>query len=535
MPRRRSAAPFVALLVAAAALVAAGPLTRETEQDRASARLLSQVLGLVDERFVDTLSDSALFARAARGVVKELGDPYSELYSPKELEAFQANTEGHYAGLGMLVEDQEGQPTVSRVYPNTPAERGGVIAGDRIVAVNEHVVNGWPLGRVTDSLRGPIGTSVRVTFARTGAPAPINGTFAREKVRIPAVSFATMLPGKVAYVPVHGFNETAAAETRRVTDSLRRAGATSLVLDLRGDGGGIVDGATDIASMFLPKGTIIARVRGRGTDLERYVTEKEPVEPTLPVAVLVNEGSASASEILAGALQDHDRALLVGERTFGKGLVQGLWRLDGGWALKLTTGRWLSPVGRSIHRPRSKADSAAGERLDSTATYRSVAGRALLGGGGGIVPDVTVEPDTLSGAARALSGALAPQTATAYRVMYAYALELKPQVDTNLIVRQEWRDELFRRWREAGVKIERTTFDSAQATVDRMLAGRVGRFTYGDAQVMRRFWREDVQLVSAVEALQAAKSTAELLRLEGEVARDVKGVPVPAVTRPPGS
>ena len=533
MPRRRNAAPIVALFLAAAALVAAGPLTRESEQDRASARLLSQVLGLVDERFVDTLSDSALFARAARGVVKELGDPYSELYSPKELEAFQAGTEGHYAGLGMLVEDQEGQPTVSRVYPNTPAERGGVIAGDRIVAVNERQVAGWPLGRVTDSLRGPIGTSVHVTFARTGAPAPIAGTFAREKVRIPAVPFATILPGRVGYVPVQGFNETAATETRRMVDSLRRAGATSLVLDLRGDGGGIVDGATDIASMFLPKGTLIARTRGRGTDLERYVTEKEPVAPTLPLAVLVDDGTASASEILAGALQDHDRALLVGERTFGKGLVQGLWRLDGGWALKMTTGRWATPVGRSIHRPRSKADSASGERLDSLTVYRSDAGRELRGGGG-ITPDVTVVPDTLTAPARALSAALAPQTGTAYRVMYAYALELKPKVDTGLLVRQEWRDELYRRWRDAGVKVERTTFDSAQSTVDRMLAGRVGRFAYGDAQVMRRFWREDAQLVRAVEALQGARTTAELLRLDGAVARDAQGVPVPAVTRPPG-
>ena len=533
MPRRRNALAFVAVLAAAAGAIAAGPLHRESEQDRASARLLSQVLGLVDERFVDTLADSALFARAARGVVRELGDPYSELYSPKELEGFQASTEGHYAGLGMLVEDQEGQATVSRVYPNTPAERGGVIAGDRIVTVNANAVAGWPLARVTDSLRGPVGTSVQVTFARTGTPTPIGGTFAREKVRIPAVPFATLLPGRVGYVPVQGFNETAAIETRRVVDSLRRAGATSLVLDLRGDGGGIVDGATDIASMFLPKGTMIARVRGRGEDIERYVTEKTPVAPALPLAVLVDGGTASASEILAGALQEHDRALLVGERTFGKGLVQGIWRLDGGWALKLTTGRWVSPAGRSIHRPRSKADSAAGERLDSLTVYRSTAGRALRGGGG-ITPDVTVRPESLTTAARALSAALATQTATAYRVMYAYALELKPAVDTTLVVRQEWRDELFRRWQQGGVQVDRAAFDAAASTVDRMLAGRVGRFAYGDAQVMRRFWREDAQLVRAVEALQRAGSTAELLQLEAAVAREGRGVPVPAVTRPPG-
>ena len=123
---------------------------------------------------------------------------------------------------------------------------------------------------------------------------------------------------------------------------------------------------------------------------------------------------------------------------------------------------------------------------------------------------------------------------TAYRVMYAYALELKPAVDTTLLVRQEWRDELFRRWQQAGVGVDRAAFDAAAPTVDRMLAGRVGRFAYGDAQVLRRFWREDAQLVRAVEALQRAGSTAELLQLESAVARDARGVPVPAVTRPPG-
>ena len=499
----------VAALVTLAAVVAAGPI-RHRSQERGSARLLDQVMSLARDRFVDTLGDSALFARAARGVVEQLGDPYSVLYSPKELQAFETSTEGHYAGIGMLVEDQEGEAVVARVYPNTPAERGGVMVGDRVTAVNGSAVAGWPLDRVTDSLRGPAGTTVRVTFARTGSVAPVQGTFARQTVRIPAVPYATLLPGHVGYVPLQQFNETSARETARRVDSLVGAGATSLVLDLRDDGGGIVDQAVDVAGLFLPNGSVVARVRGRGADIERYTTTREPSAPDLPLVVLVDDGTASASEILAGALQDHDRALVVGQRTFGKGLMQGLWRLDGGWALKMTTGRWLTPAGRSIHRPRSAADSASGEHPDSTTVFRSDGGRELRGGGG-IAPDVAVHPDSASAAERALGKALGPYATAAYHALYGYTLELKPSADTTLVVTPAWREELYRRWQKAGVALDRPTFDAARPIVDHMIAARVGRFAYGDAQVLRRFWGEDAALAHAVALLRSVRTTPELI------------------------
>ena len=526
-PGLSKVAPLVALL-AVAALAAFGPGRRRSAG--ASVDLLQDVMSLVRDRYVDTLGDSALFARAARGVVAQLGDPYSVLYSPRELEAFEAGTEGHYAGVGMLIEDQEGRHVVSRVYPNTPAERGGVVAGDQVITVNGRPVRGWPLEQLTDSLRGPAGTRVSVSFARAGA-APVIADFARERVRIPAVPFATLLPGGVGYLPLQQFNETSGAETRRLADSLVRAGARSLVLDLRDDGGGIVDQAVDVASLFLPRGALVARVSGRGADLGRYVTQSDPALPQLPLVVLVDGGTASASEIVAGALQDHDRALVVGERTFGKGLVQGLWRLEGGWALKMTTGRWMTPSGRSLHRARSGADSLVLAAADTMAVHRSNGGRPLRGGGG-VAPDVPVSPDSLTSAERALAAALGPQTRTAYRALYGYALELKGSADSSLAVRREWREELLRRWTDAGVAVPRATFDSAQATVDHMLAARVGRFAFGEAQVLRRYWREDAVLARAVTLLGAARTTPELIALGARETR-LTSTPAP-VARPKG-
>jgi carboxyl-terminal processing protease len=525
-PGLSKVAPLVALL-AVAALAAFGPGRRRSAG--ASVDLLQDVMSLVRDRYVDTLGDSALFARAARGVVAQLGDPYSVLYSPRELEAFEAGTEGHYAGVGMLIEDQEGRHVVSRVYPNTPAERGGVVAGDQVITVNGRPVRGWPLEQLTDSLRGPAGTRVSVSFARAGA-APVIADFARERVRIPAVPFATLLPGGVGYLPLQQFNETSGAETRRLADSLVRAGARSLVLDLRDDGGGIVDQAVDVASLFLPRGALVARVSGRGADLGRYVTQSDPALPQLPLVVLVDGGTASASEIVAGALQDHDRALVVGERTFGKGLVQGLWRLEGGWALKMTTGRWMTPSGRSLHRARSEADSLVLAAADTMAVHRSNGGRALRGGGG-VAPDVPVSPDSLTSAERALAAALGPQTRTAYRALYGYALELKGSADSSLAVRREWREELLRRWTDAGVAVPRATFDSAQATVDHMLAARVGRFAFGEAQVLRRYWREDAVLARAVTLLGAARTTPELIALG---ARETRLTSTPPAGKPKG-
>ncbi|HEU0055208.1 MAG TPA: S41 family peptidase, partial [Longimicrobium sp.] len=344
---------FGATVVFAFAL---GAFMRPTAKQMASPDLFNQVFKLVSNRFVDSLDTSALYDKAARGLVEQLHDPYADLYDPEQLKEFAVMAEGHYAGVGMLVEDQNGSVVVSRVFPHTPAEEAGIQEGDHIVGLDGQTVAGWSLTKVTNGLKGPEGTKVTATFSRPGALAPIVAHFTRRIIHIPAVPFTSMLPGGIGYIPLQQFNETAGLETRNAVQALTAQGARGIVLDMRGNGGGLVNEAVKVANLFLAQGSQVAAQRERGREPLIYVAREQPLAPSLPLIVLVDSTSASATEIVTGALQDHDRALVVGTRTFGKGLVQSVFDLDDGYALKLTTGKWYTPSGRTIHRDRVMMD-----------------------------------------------------------------------------------------------------------------------------------------------------------------------------------
>ena len=234
-PRLRTVAFVLALPVMAGAFILQSRDTRD------SVRLFSQVFDLVSTTFVDTVPPGDLYERAARGLLEQLDDPYAALYSPKQLQDFTATTGGRYGGIGMLVEEQEGQTVVSRIFPNTPAAEAGVMEGDRIVSVDSVSTVGWRMDRVTERLKGAPGTPVQVAFARPSVPDPIEMRLTRAIIRIPAVPYAIMLEGQIGYVPLNQFNETSAAETRAAVARLQAEGAKGFVLDMRGNGGGIVD------------------------------------------------------------------------------------------------------------------------------------------------------------------------------------------------------------------------------------------------------------------------------------------------------
>jgi len=347
-PRSRRLAIAAALLLP----LGAGAFAVQERATANSARLFDQVLSIVGDRFVDSIATGALYEKAARGMVEELRDPYSELYTPKELEAFNTTTGGFYGGIGMLIEDQNGTIIISKVYPNTPAEEAGIREGDRIIGVDTSSTRGWKVDQVSSGLKGPPGTKVKARFARPGVNEVIEVEFTRRTIRIPAIPFALMLEGKTAYIPLQQFNETTSREFAAELQRLLREGATGLVIDLRRNTGGFLDQALTLSNFFVPKGAELATVRGRNTPVERYVAERDPIAPRLPIVILTDGYTASASEIVAGALQDHDRALIVGTTSFGKGLVQSVYRLDGGYAIKLTTGKWYTPSGRSIQKER---------------------------------------------------------------------------------------------------------------------------------------------------------------------------------------
>ena len=514
-PRTRQ----IALVSAFALPVLAGGFLLGAASTRDSARLFDEVMQFVSARYVDSMPTSDLYEKAARGLVHEIQDPYAALYSPKELKEFTASTGGRYGGLGMLVEDQQGVTVVSRVYPHTPAEAGGVHEGDHIVGVNEHATHGWKLSQVTDSLKGEPGTGVAVTFARPGVPQAINMKFTRAVIRIPAVPYTVMLDKKVGYIPLLQFNETAAQETMNAVKELQNSGAKALILDLRGNGGGIVDDAIEISNFFLQPGQEIASVRGREGPPQRYVAQGMPLAPTIPVIVMIDGYTASASEIVAGALQDHDRALVVGTTSFGKGLVQSLYQLDGGWALKLTTAKWYTPNGRSIQKERKWVDGQPADNPDSVVVDTVIAGRPVFKsdagrtvyGGGAIAPDVFVKLDTLSGPEQRFLKAITPKSQELYLTLYNYAWLLKDSVRSpDFTVSAAWRDKFYGLMTTAGVKVNRALYDSASTEVDRLLGGRIVRFAYGDSTAKRRELADDAQLMAALELLKKGTTQHDL-------------------------
>jgi carboxyl-terminal processing protease len=501
----------------------AGGFIWQARTTRDGAHLFDQVVSLVSDRFVDTLDQSALYEKAAEGLVHELNDPYTELLQPKKLAEFSRHTGGRYGGVGMEIgQDPTGAIVINRVFPHTPAEEAGVAEGDRIVAVDTASTVGWKINQVSDYLIGTPGTKVTVKFNRPGVADPLVFHFTRAIIHIPAVPYAIMLDGNIAYIPLQQFNEDSHDDMEA---ALRRLvltqGAKGIVLDLRDDPGGILDQALSVSNLFLQEGQEIASVRGRNHEPQIYPARIKPLVPSVPLVVLTNGGSASASEIVAGALQDHDRALVVGTTSFGKGLVQTLFPLDGGYALKMTTAKWYTPSGRSIQKERKllpdgefievhpdslETDSARKARP----AFKSDGGRIVYGGGA-ITPDVVVKPDTFTTAEQQFNKLLAPKGQVVLQTLSNYALDLKPKITSpNFTVQPVWRDTLYRRLTAAGVTIPRAQYDSVGSYVDKLIETRVARVVYGDSTAKRRELSEDVQLKRAVELLKQGGTQKEL-------------------------
>src|SRR5919202_994389 len=228
MPRLRRAVLVSTLLLPAAI----GGFVLQERQSRDGARLFDQVLSLVADRFVDTVDTGTLYEKAARGLVQQLNDPYSELFAPKQAERFSQTSTGRYGGIGMQIEKQQDNIVVVRVFPNTPAERAGVVEGDRIIGVDTASTRDWSSQQVSDAILGPPGTKVRVRFARPGVAQPIEHTLSRAVIHIPAVPYTLMLDGRVGYIPLQSFNETASRELTDAIERLTKQGAKSLGLDL---------------------------------------------------------------------------------------------------------------------------------------------------------------------------------------------------------------------------------------------------------------------------------------------------------------
>ena len=515
MPRFRTAAAATLLVIP----IVAGGFFLQEQPTRNNAALFDQVFSLVRNQYVDSIPAAMGYEKAARGLVRELNDPYSELLAPKESEDFNRSTGGRYGGTGMLIGEQgAGIIVVDRVFPNTPAEEAGVREGDRIMSVNDTSTAELTLTKVSDLLRGTPGTQVSVVYARPTVTEPIKLRFTRRVVKIPAVPFSEILGDHVGYVPLQTFNENAAEEVQQAVDQLVKQGAKGIVLDMRDNGGGIVEQALETSSLFLKEGQEIASVRSRSGSPEALRSSGKHLGTDIPLVVLVDGGSASATEIVAGALQDHDRALVIGTNSFGKGLVQSVYRLNGGYQLKITTGKWFTPSGRSIHRERKLMPNGSFVEIhpDSIKTdeerpmFKSDAGRIVYGGGG-IRPDVIVPDDTLSTDEREFIRAVAPKSQAINTVLQNYAIELKGTVPRDFTPSAAWGTEVARRLAAADVKIDPKMDAAARRFLSRDLSNRVARLSFGDAAAKARTAGDDHQLAKALQLLSSSTTQAQLL------------------------
>lgn len=517
MRRPRLAAVGVILLP----LIAGGFLL-QSRAVREGPMLLEQVLSLVSERFVDTLPQGAMYEKAARGLVRELNDPYTELLSPSQMRQFSSRTGGRYGGLGMSILPRDEMIVVERVFPNSPAERNGIREGDRIIQVDTHSTRGWTTATASDSLTGTPGTKVRVKFSRPGVAQPLDITFTRAIVHVPAVP-VSILFGSVGYVRLSTFNENAATELEKAIRDVTRRGAKGVIIDLRENPGGILEQSLTVSNLFLPAGSEIASVRARSGESQSYVARSQPALPTTPLIVLVDGRSASASEIVAGALQDHDRAVIVGQTTFGKGLVQSVFNLDGGYALKLTTAKWYTPSGRSIQRERKYVDGrfvedTSTDSLETEASkkdrpaFKSDGGRVVYGGGG-VTPDVIVPSDTLTTAEQTLLRKLAPKSQEFNNALQDYALELSKRLPGEGENQAAWRAELFRRTVARGVVVDSAEWEGGSRWLDKEIEQFAFRYALGDSAVARRQLRYDNVLQKAIDMMNRGQTQRDLFNL----------------------
>ncbi len=331
-------------------------------------RLLEQVMAHIRRDYIDSLAADAMHERAAVGFVRELDDPGRALLTPEAYRPVREATSGRYAGIGVEIDLRGGFVTIIAPVAGTPADSAGIRPGDRILKVDGRPTAGSSMEEVQEALRGPAGSVVRIVIVRGEEEVP-ELTLRRRQITYHPMQRAIIAVNGIGYVKLATFGEGAAPELRRAVDSLRSDGARALILDLRENPGGLLEQGIAVADLFLDEGQTIASTRGRTPDANQEFRDEAPQRwPDLPVVVLIDSGSASASEIVAGALQDHGRAVLVGSPSYGKGSAQSLFPAAGGRALKLTTARWYTAKGRTIER-------------DSTS--------------GGIVPDVDLTPKKL--------------------------------------------------------------------------------------------------------------------------------------------
>ncbi len=387
--------------------------------------IFTKILEKISQNYVDEVDTHKLVEKAIEGMLSEL-DPHSQYLAGLEYEDLMVSTRGEFGGLGILISFRDNYPTVMSPIDGTPAERAGIRGGDQITEIEGNVTEGWSVDKAVGFLRGEPGTKVRFKISRPGQTDAIEYVLTREVINVSSVPYYSKMDDGIGYIRVSNFAKKTAQEMEDALADLEKQGIRGLVLDFRSNPGGLLQTATEVSEMFLDKDKLLVYTKGRLANANRkYYSSNRDVHKGYPIVVMVNENSASASEIFAGAMQDWDTAIVVGQTTFGKGTVQTVFTLSDTEAVKLTTAKYYTPSGRSIHkddRPHGededivamndgggeadlRPDDAPEQKLDAGTNselkevkdavekpvFYTSSGRVVYGGGG-ITPDIEYAP-----------------------------------------------------------------------------------------------------------------------------------------------
>ncbi len=469
-------------------------ICREKASVRSLMQIYSNVLSYIQMYYVDEKNPSDLVESSIKGMVGDL-DPFSEFLNPEESEEFSIATTGKFGGIGAQIGIRDNWVTIIAPIEGTPAYRAGLVAGDRIVEIDGKSTEGMRVNDAVKLLRGQPGTKVTVKIYRPLSQKEFTVDLVRDIIFIDPIPYSDVLQGKIGYVRITDFQQGLTEEFTAVIDTLRRKGAESFIIDLRGNPGGLLHEAVDLLGLFFDPGTLVVYTRGRTPDNNfDYRTRGTGTYRSNPVIVLVDKGSASASEIVAGAFQDWDRGVILGDTTFGKGSVQRVFKLSEGYELKLTTAKYYTPSGRCIHRPERK-DTLK----EDTATYYTKLLNKPVYGKGGIAPHVVVKQELVS-----------TFTQEIYPHFFGFAVEYRTKYSSYSGINTEIITQFKEYLRRNKVKFNDADFDKNIDQIKKLLDAEISEKFYGSRGRYRQLIREDKTIQKAVEVLHNCRTINEL-------------------------
>jgi carboxyl-terminal processing protease len=501
-------------------------------QDEASQqyRVFAAALAAIDREYVEEVPSDRLVYGAIDGMLKTL-DPHSSFFDPRAYAQMRERQEGKYYGLGIQIQVIDGDITVMSIFEGSPAFKKGLRRGDVIARIEAQDAKGWTSEQAVRKLKGPKGTMVGISIKRRGYDQLIDMDVVRDEVNITTVRGAFMMDAQTGYVKLGEFSETSDREVGNALESLKAKGMKRLVFDLRDNPGGALDQAIAISNRFLPRGDMIVFTKGRiPTADQKYRAEEESEYTHLPMVVLVNRNSASASEIVSGALQDHDRALVVGETTFGKALVQSVYRISGNAGLALTTGRYYTPSGRLIQRPWDGSfdeyltytlrDQKSEREHSSVDLKYTDAGRKVYSGGG-IEPDKFIAgpvegfSPTRFGRqlyARGSFANFADQFVAEGDTRFSDASKSKKRIARGFTVTDEMIQDFRASLKTQKIKIDEEAFKTDEQFIRSMVRYDIDLALFGVEEARRNLIGRDPQALFALEQFGEAQRLTELAR-----------------------